>query len=339
MSIPGTIPLNPALTRADVHDGRARWREILHAVNLAHGRALPDARPTDRILKQLADENPGAGGDVDLGTLTGVRVVIVPGFLSECIAFVADVLSDAIVHLNGLGASCSVARVDGRGGAAHNARQLNAHVMALPEAEAGQVTLVIAMSKGTADTLEMLAAYPQTQARIDAFVSLVGCVCGSPLADLVPDWLRWVERVLPLPTCRRHGGAAQTSLHPKTRTQFLHTNPMPSGIAYYSLGAVVDRAGMSKGMLPSFDALSRLSPLNDGQMLLADQTLPNSVFLGALDCDHIATAMPFNRGDGMLARLAKTRVLDQNAFPREVMAEALVRQALEDLKPISPPFD
>jgi len=305
----------------------------------AHGRALPDARKADRILTRLADENPGAGGDVDLSPLTGVRVVIVPGFLSECIAFVADVLSDAITHLESIGAKCSVARVDGRGGSAHNARQLRDHIMALSQAEAGQLTVIIAMSKGTADTLEMLAAYPQTHARIDAFVSLVGCVCGSPLADLVPDWLRWVERVLPLPTCRRHGGAAQTSLHPKTRTGFLHTNPMPAGIAYYSLGAAVDRVGMSKGMLSSFDALARLSPLNDGQMLLGDQILPNSVFLGALDCDHIASGMPFNRARGVLGRFAKTKVLDQNAFPREVMAEALVRQALEDLKATSPPFD
>ena len=332
MSLPGPIPLNPAVSRAHVRDGRARWREIVCAVNAAHGQALPDARKADRILKRLSDEDTGAGRGVDLGPLTGVRVVIVPGFLSECVAFLADVLSDATQHLEGLGARCSVARVDGRGGSAHNARQLRDHIMALSQAEAGQLNLIIAMSKGTADTLEMLAAYPETHARLDVFVSLVGCVCGSPLADLVPDWLRWVERVLPLPTCRRHGGAAQSSLHPKTRTQFLHTNPMPSGILYYSLGAVVDRAGMSKGMLSSFDALSRLSPLNDGQMLLADQILPNSVFLGALDCDHIATAMPFNRSGGVLARFVKTRVLDQNAFPREVMAEALVRQALEDLK-------
>lgn len=331
MSLPLVIPLNPAVDRASVRDGRARWREILHAVNAAHGSTLPDARPADGILKCLDDEPKGAGDTVNLGTLTGVRVVIVPGFLSECIAFVADILTDARAHLGHLGASCTVARVDGRGGAAHNARQIRDHIMALPDAQNGQPTIVIAMSKGCADTLEMLAAYPQTHARIDAVVSLVGCVCGSPLAGAVPDWLRHVERMVSLPTCKRHGGAAQVSLHPKTRTAFLHTNPMPPGISYYSLGAVVDRAGMSKGMLSSFDALARLNALNDGQMLLGDQILPDSVFLGALDCDHIATAMPFNREGGALARFVTLRLLDQNAFPREVMAEALVRQVLEDL--------
>jgi len=329
MTLPATIPLNPVLARDNVRDGRARWREILQAVNQAHGTALPDARPTERILRRFNDEQPGAGEDVDLGPLEGVCVVVVPGFLTECVAFIADVLTDAMAHLNDLGAECSIARVDGRGGAAHNARQLRDHVMALPDSA---TTIVIAMSKGCADTLEMLAAYPETQARIDGFVSLVGCVCGSPLAFLVPGWLSWLERSVPLPTCKRHGGEAQISLNPKTRTAFIQTNPMPAGIKYYSLGAAAQRADISKGMLSAFDALTRLDPLNDGQMLLGDQVLPDSEFLGVLDCDHIATAMPFNRSDGVLARFIAKHLLDQNAFPREVMAEALVRRVLEDVR-------
>lgn len=329
MTLPATVPLNPAIARDSVRDGRARWREVLHAVNQAHGPALPDARPTEHILRRLGDEQPGAGAGVDLGALDGVHVVVVPGFLSECVAFMADVLTDAIAHLTDLGAACSIARVDGRGGAAHNARQLRDHVMALPDFE---TTIVIAMSKGCTDSLEMLAAYPETQPRIDALVSLVGCVCGSPLAFLVPGWLSWLERTVPLPTCKCHGGEAQVSLNPKTRTAFIHTNLMPAGLKYYSLGAAPQRAGISKGMLSAFDALTRLGPLNDGQMLLGDQILPDSEFLGVLDCDHIATAMGFNRSGGFLARLIAKHPLNQNAFPREVMAEALVRRVLEDVR-------
>ncbi|MBL4616026.1 MAG: hypothetical protein JKY27_14300, partial [Magnetovibrio sp.] len=211
-----------------------------------------------------------------------------------------------------------------------NARRLRDHLQAV-EDKSTTHTILIPMSKGAADTLEMLKLYPETAKQLDAIVSLVGCVCGSPLKNLAPNWLKWAERAIALPSCERFCGDAVVSLDPKTRSDFLQHFEMPQGPKVYSLAAVVGEEGISKGMMASFHALSRLGGLNDGQMLLGDQILPGATFLGALKCDHIATAMPFNRNRGFMARFITRRFLNHNAFAREIMLEAIVRQVLEDM--------
>lgn len=324
-----SLPLNTAIDRASITDGRARFRALLHAVNTAHGRALADYRATDAILHDLGGEGAASQFDYDFGPIPGnVRVVAVPGFLTECISFLSGVLTDALAHLENLGAKTLAPTLDGRGGAAHNARQLRDALMVLPE---GETVILLAMSKGAVDTQEMLALYPETHARVHAVVSLVGAVCGSPLAYLAPDWLKWIERNLPMPHCRAHGGEAVTSLTPEVRREFLNIHAPVPGLRYYSLGAAVGAEGMSKGMASAHRALAQVGGMNDGQMLLADQVLPASEVLGILNGDHIAVGMPFNRNTGLLSRLVAKHALDQNAFPREVMAEAIVRRVLEDL--------
>ncbi len=329
MILPDSIPLNPIIDRGGVRDGRARFREILDAVNRASGEALPDFRPTDAILRPLGEEGPATGRSVSIGLLPAhLHVIAVPGFLTECIAFMTNVLSDALAHLNRLGAKTLIAPLAGRGGCAHNAQQLRDLIMALPH---GEAVIMIAMSKGAMDALTMLTNHPETHPRITALVSLVGAVCGSPLHDLAPGWLKWLERNLPLPMCARHNGEAVQSLAPATRTAFLHKADLPTQPRYYCLGAAIDETRVSKSMAGTYRALSRLDPLNDGQMLLRDQILPHAEFLGVLNADHIATGMPFNRNTGVISRWVARRFLNRNAFPREVMVEAVVRRVLEDI--------
>jgi len=328
MGWPDSLPLNAALDRASISDGRARFREVLDAVNKAHGAALPDYRETHDILCAMDAEGPPTGRPVPLDPIpAGVRVVAVPGFLNEVVASYADVLTDALDHLAGIGAQTAIAHLEGRGGAVRNAEHLRDFLLALPD---GETVIVAAMSKGMVDTQEMLARYPETHARVQAVISLVGAVCGSPLAYLAPEWLKWVERAIPLPHCRPHGGEAVECLAPETRLAFLRDHGPVDGVRYYALCAAVDEAGMSKGMLSSFHALEREGGLNDGQMLLGDQIPPGSEVLGVLNADHIAVGIPFNRNSRLLARLVIQYGLDKNAFPREVMLEAAVRKVLED---------
>ena len=331
MGLPDSIVLNSAIDRASVTDGRARFRAVLGAVNTAHGRALGDWRTTDKILRDLGGEGADAGAAVSLAPLSArVRVIAVPGFLTECGSFLSDVLTDGLAHLESLGAKTMAPTLPGRGGAVRNAGHLRDTIMALPE---GETVILIAMSKGTVDAQEMLALYPETHARVNALVSLVGSVCGSPLAHLAPGWLKWIEARVPLPHCRACGGEGVESLTPEVRQAFLQQHKPVAGVRYYSVGAAVEAEGMSKGIASSYHALCRIDPLNDGQMLLADQILPRSELLGVLNADHIAVGMPFNRNTGWLARWVCKHILDQNAFPREVMAEAVVRRVLEDLAP------
>lgn len=330
MSLPIDFPLNLAVDRQSLGDGRGRFREIVAALNAHHGPSLPDARLTEAFFTDLGPRPQGSGESVDVsGSLKGVNVIAVPGFLTECVAFLADCLTDALAHVEGLGARTSIAPVAGRGGCAFNAKRLYEHIKAQAP-KPGELTILVPMSKGAADTLEMLALYPDVVAHIDAIVSLVGCVCGSPLQQMSPDWLKWFERTMPLFNCARFNGDAVHSLSPKTRTDFLSHFEMPQDVRVYSLGAAVEEEGISKGMMAAYQALATLSPLNDGQMLLSDQILPNATVLGVLKCDHIASAMPFNRNLGLLARFVTRRFLNHNAFPREILLEAIVRQVIED---------
>ncbi|MCR4377311.1 MAG: hypothetical protein NUV50_04375 [Rhodospirillales bacterium] len=333
MGWPDSLPLSSAVDRTSIQDGRARFRALLHAVNAAHGRALPDYRPTDQILRDLGGEGEASEHAPFLGPLPAqVRVIAVPGFMTECVASLCDVLPDAMAHLQSLGAQTLIAPLAGRGGAAFNARQLRDILLSLPE---GETVILIAMSKGAVDTQEMLALYPETHVRVAAVVSLVGAVCGSPLAHLAPAWLKWIERHILLPHCRTHGGAAVHSLTPEVRRTFLGCHEPVAGVRYYSLGAAVEAQAMSKGMMSAYQALCRIHALNDGQMMLADQILPGAEVLGVLNGDHIAVGMPFNRNTGLLGRWVAKHLLDKNAFPREVLVEAVVRRVLEDLPNLS----
>lgn len=329
MGWPDSLAFNAALDRASIVDGRARFREVLHAVNQAHGPALPDRRKTEDILRDLGAEGSPTTRPVTMGPLpSSVRVIAVPGFLEECVSRLAATLTDGLAHLERLGAKTATAPMEGRGGAAHNARALRDFLLALPD---GETVILVPMSKGMVDTMEMFALYPETAGRIAAVVSLVGAVWGSPLAHMAPNWLKWIERNLPLPTCKVHQGAAVQSLTPEIRAAFLKTYVPPAGVKVYALLAGVESAGMSQGMMSSFRALERAGGMNDGQMLLADQVPPGSEVLGVLNGDHIAVGLPFNRNPGFIARAVCRHGLDKNAFPREVMLEAAVRRVLEDL--------
>lgn len=329
MGWPDSLPLNAALDRNAIIDGRARFREVLDAVNQAHGPALPDYRKTNQILRTLDGEGAATGKAVDLGPIPPhVHVVVLPGFLEQCVARLATVLAQAMAHVESLGAKTSMVALEGRAGAARNAKTLRDFLLTLPQ---GDRVVIVAMSKGMVDTLEMLALYPQTHARVQAVVSLVGAVWGSPLAHMTPKWLKWIERNVPFPTCKAYGGEAVLSLTPEVRSHFFANNSLPTNVRQYALCAAVEAENMSQGMMAAFLALQRIGGLNDGQMLLADQIAPGAEVLGVLNGDHIAVGMAFNRNPGIIARWICKRGLDKNAFPREIMLEAVVRRVLEDL--------
>ena len=328
MGWPDEIPLNPALDRATIIDGRARFREVLDAVNRAHGQALPDYRPTDDILRELAPEASPSGKPVALDTLpSDVRVIAAPGFLTECIEFLANCLTDGLDHLESLGAKTAIAPLEGRGSAVRNAAILYEFIKSFP---ANERIILVSMSKGMVDTLQMLQTYPALQDRVIAVVSLVGATWGSPLAYMAPKWLKWIERNLPLPTCTRHGGEAVIDLEPRVREAFFETFEKPKGVRFYGLGAAVELGQLSSGMTRPYKALERVAGFNDGQMPLSGQFAPGSEILGVLNGDHIAVAMPFNRSSGSINRFVVKYGLEHNAFPREVMVEATVRRVLED---------
>jgi hypothetical protein len=80
-----------------------------------------------------------------------------------------------------------------------------------------------------------------------------------------------------------------------------------------------------------------VDPRNDGQVVWADAFIPAGTFLGYANADHWAVALPIVRGVPPALRAAAAAVLDRNAFPREVLLEAIVRHVEEELAGPHPP--
>jgi hypothetical protein len=66
---------------------------------------------------------------------------------------------------------------------------------------------------------------------------------------------------------------------------------------------------------------------NDSQMIFYDQVIPGSTLVGYVNADHWAIALPIARAHDTIASLFVT----ESAYPREALAEALLRFVEEDL--------
>lgn len=313
---------------AGVRDGRGRFREIFAAVRDARGASFPDHRPAGRddSLWTLSGEAPPSDRPVNLGKSPGnFRVVAVPGLFAECVADMALVFEDALPPLEAHGYKTGYIQTRGRFGCAHNARLVRDAVMAFPEDEG---IILVTHSKGAVDSLEALARFPETAARVRALVCVSGAIAGSPLAETFPAVLTrlaggadWSGKCPP-----GQGDEATRDLRRGVRLAFLADHPLPGNVRAYSLPAFAEARDISNLLVPFHRRLARTDPLNDGLVLATDAVIPGSTLLGYANADHLAVAMPFVRKHPALSVL-----LDRNAYPREVLLEAVVRYVEEDL--------
>jgi len=309
-------------------DGRGRFREIFKDV-------LASLRPKDAAgvpwddstaLWKLQGEEPPTGKPAPLGQSRGFfRVVMVPGFLAECVAHESTVFGDARARIEEIGYKTDYIQTGGRKGSGANAELIRDAVMGMP---AGQRLIFVTHSKGTVDTLEAIVKYPGVAERTSAVVSVSGAVNGSPLADVFPLFLSKLIHRIPLSSCPAGEGAeAVESLRRNVRVSWLSTHRLPGSVRYYSLAAFTSRENTSRILRPFYDILAKTEPVNDGMVISSDAIIPGSVLLGYPNADHFAVAMPFSRQTSPLL----AALIDKNNYPRTALLEAALRYVEEDL--------
>ncbi len=310
---------------AGVTDGRGRFREIFCERFDAIGPPA-DGRPScSDYLHKLADESAANGEPVRPRIpLQSVRFVVVPGYFGDAIPGGLRVLGPSIDRLAGKGYRIEYVQVSGGGGGDYNADQIAAYFREREFSE-NEKLVVIGYSKGTIDLLHFLAANPDLARQVDAMVSYVGAVNGSPLAEVYPEFL--INMALALRGSDAGDGDGYRSLKPSVQMPWLASHPAPSNIKYFSLATFTDRENVSGILTDGYDRLSQINPRNDGQLIFYDQILPGSTLLGFGNGDHWAMAMPFTEKAPGFASAFATR----NIFPRDAMFEAVLLYVRENL--------
>ncbi len=319
------------LVANDMTDGRGRFREILCAVLEDHGEQLPDYRTCDEALTYIEPEEGATGDPVNLGQTRGdYLVLLVPGLGWNCFEHWLDLSESVPRHLATLGYELRTIPVDGLSSTTNNASQIRDYIAALPPEDAQRPLILMGYSKGAPDILEAVVNYPdEVASRTSAVVSLAGSVWGSPLADDAEQSQANMLTIVPGSQCEEEHGdnAAVTSLRTEVRRQWMENNPLPSHIRYYSVVTYPEPERVSWALKKTYLLLGQQDDRNDTQVIILDQMIPGSTVTALVNADHWAIAVPVSRGHPVLGKT----LVDQNDYPREALAEALLRFVEEDL--------
>lgn len=276
-----------------VSDARVRFREIFCEL-LRQSRQRHDLNvDCDSFLWRLNDEAHTAPKPIDLPDHDPSLVVLtVPGAFSECVGDIGKPYQRAAERLRHMGYRISNIEVSGLSSCQTNA-EIIAGVVAQQDLDRSQRLVLLGYSKGTTDILHFLVNFPELADRVDAVLSVSGAVNGTPLADRyhTAKYDNWITK-RSLGKCKPGDGGVLDSLSRIGQFQWLATHPLPTRIRYYSLASFARNEDMQFLQARTNKLLSKIDPLNDGQILMVDQIIPGSALLGYVNADHWTVAVP-----------------------------------------------
>lgn len=277
--------------------------------------------------------------------LITTAVLVIPGLFGECVDDQALPFTDgkyrdrtqayitAYENLKiQLGAySVAAVRLAGRGSSETNGAHIAKALTELQRNNAVQSIIIVAYSKGSADTLHALAQLARDD-RISkkpiALASVAGAVMGSPIADRYAPIYSALQGLIDIENCHGSQGSDFNSITRAFRSRWLTSTPLPTGVAMYSLVAHAQRELIAPALLPFYDLLSMIDPRNDGQIIASDAILPGSTLLAEIRSDHWDLAMPLAASRNPLIR----SITSKRSFPRDELFLSIVRHLSEDLE-------
>jgi len=323
------------ISRSNITDVRAKFRQLFCAVNEDHGKELPDYRDCDDALHELADEDADAKEPVYLVFRNKLQVYVIPGIFGECLIDQVSPFSYAIDHMKSHNVQISVVPgIRGRASSPHNAKIIHEFFYKVEKSE-DEKLLVIAYSKGTTDMLWYLGSnqYAGSHNKFDALISVAGVVNGTPLADDANSLEKKLAEIFPFGECPTQDSSGIEDLTREKQLLRLSNQKTPDHIKYYSVVAYTDEANVSTMLKDSHRRLSLVDPRNDGQVIYYDSVIPTAKLLGYANADHWAVALPFQRHkrlSGLIIRNIASGA-DKNEYPREVLVESILRYVDMDL--------
>jgi len=310
-------------------DARSRFREIFCAVLSSHGKQLPEFSSCEKSLVSVGLEQKSLNKPIDLSHSDAPFIIgLVPGIAWQCVRNWLNNDNSGPLHASAKGYDVRLFEVDGLSGSANNAQQIKNYVFNLSEQDSQRPIILIAYSKGVADTLHAITMYPELAQRVVAVVSVAGAVGGSPLANDTKQSYLDLLAYIPMSDCDIGDEKALESLHTETRKQWLDNNPLPDNVRYYSVISYPESDRISLGLKISHQKLADIDHRNDGQLIFYHQLIPQSTLLAFVNADHWAMSIPVARQ----RFLNKISFANKNSYPREALLEAILRFIEEDLQ-------